>query len=228
MAFFNYETHMHTSQGSACGLAAGGKMAEYYKSLGYTGFIVTDHFFGGNTAVSENQPWPDAVEQFCSGYEDAKKRGGEIGFDVFFGFEYCFRGTEFLVYGLDKEWLLHNPQIIEPEIKRNLKKALHIFKESGAVIIHAHPFREAPYIDMLRFLPEYTDAVEIFNPRNTKEQNMKAGVYAKMYGFTEVSGGDAHSVNAEAAGIRTKRRAGSFEELLGFIRARAFCPVKNM
>ena len=45
-----YETHMHTSEGSACGQSAGAEMARAYAENGYTGIIVTDHFFYGNTA----------------------------------------------------------------------------------------------------------------------------------------------------------------------------------
>ena len=44
-----YETHMHTSEASACAGSTGAQMARAYKEAGYTGIIVTDHFFYGNT-----------------------------------------------------------------------------------------------------------------------------------------------------------------------------------
>lgn len=40
-----YETHMHTSEASACAGSTGAQMARAYKEAGYTGIIVTDHFF---------------------------------------------------------------------------------------------------------------------------------------------------------------------------------------
>ena len=40
-----YETHMHTSEASACAGSTGTQMARAYKAAGYTGIIVTDHFF---------------------------------------------------------------------------------------------------------------------------------------------------------------------------------------
>ena len=54
---FLYETHMHTCQGSACGRATGREQARVYRDAGYTGIIITDHFFGGNTAVDRRLPW---------------------------------------------------------------------------------------------------------------------------------------------------------------------------
>ena len=48
-----YETHLHTSQGSACGKAEGAQMARACKAAGYTGIFVTDHNWGGNTAVED-------------------------------------------------------------------------------------------------------------------------------------------------------------------------------
>ena len=35
------------------------------------GFFVTDHFFGGNTAVPFDADWETRINQYCSGYEDA-------------------------------------------------------------------------------------------------------------------------------------------------------------
>ena len=54
-----YETHMHTSEGSACGQSAGAEMARAYAENGYTGIIVTDHFFYGNTAADRRLPWSE-------------------------------------------------------------------------------------------------------------------------------------------------------------------------
>ena len=45
MAEYKYETHLHTCQGSACGRLTGEEQADLYKGFGYTGIVVTDHFF---------------------------------------------------------------------------------------------------------------------------------------------------------------------------------------
>ena len=64
-----YETHCHTSQGSACGRATGAELARYYKDAGYDGIIVTDHFFNGNCAVDKNLRWEEKCERYCEGYK---------------------------------------------------------------------------------------------------------------------------------------------------------------
>ena len=48
---FKYETHMHTSASSACGCNTPEEMVEAYKNAGYAGIIITDHHYGGNTAI---------------------------------------------------------------------------------------------------------------------------------------------------------------------------------
>lgn len=110
---YKYETHMHTREASACAWSSGAEMAEKYKSEGYTGIIVTDHFFNGNSAIPRDLPWKERIELYCKGYENAKARGDRIGLDVFFGFEYGDGGSDFLVYGLDKQWLIENDHILD-------------------------------------------------------------------------------------------------------------------
>ena len=111
---------------------------------------ITDHFFNGNTSVPRDLPWEERVELFYSGYELAYEEGKKQGFDVFFGWEWTFRGTDILTYGLGKEWLLAHPEVWELSINDYCDLA----RESGAFLVHAHPFREAAYIDMIRLFPE--------------------------------------------------------------------------
>ena len=72
---FLYETHMHTCQGSACGKSTGKEHARFYKERGFTGIIMTDHFFGGNTAVDRRLRWEERVDLFWRGFEEAKETG---------------------------------------------------------------------------------------------------------------------------------------------------------
>ncbi len=43
-----YETHLHTAPISACAKAEIRETLEYYKSLGYAGVFLTNHFLDGN------------------------------------------------------------------------------------------------------------------------------------------------------------------------------------
>ena len=187
---YKYETHMHTSQGSACGRSTGAEMARAYKEAGYTGVFVTDHFFNGNCAVDRSLPGEEKVELFCKGYEDAKEEGDKIGLDVFFGFEYCFDAADFLVYNLDKEWLKAHPDIDKWEPR----KAFRTMREDGGIIIHAHPFRERDYINHIHLFPRDVDGVEIVNGGHFPDEimNERARLYAGMYELPVTSGSDAH------------------------------------
>lgn len=188
---YSYELHCHTSESSKCGKCTAADMVRVYKKLGYSGIFITDHFFNGNTSVPDDLPWRDRVDAFCKGYENALVKGKEIGIDVFFGWEYCFGGTDFLTYGLSKEWLYDHSECLELSVKEYCA----LVHQSGGIIIHAHPFREsakAYAIEMIRLMPRDVDGVESFNANMSDFQNDFASYYAKAYGLKEVAGTDNH------------------------------------
>ncbi len=189
---FRYETHMHTCQASACASATGAEMARVHKNAGYDGIFVTDHFFNGNTCVPRNLPWKKRVELFCRGYDDALAEGEKIGLQVFFGFEFNYQATEFLVYNLDQQWLLEHEDI-DRMLPRAAMKLMH---QGGAFIIQAHPFRERDYIDHFQLFPRDIDGVEAINAANVGQEgrrmNERAFAYAKMFDLPVTSGSDSH------------------------------------
>ena len=97
---YRYETHLHTAITSACSVFQPEEIVEKYTRLGYAGVFVTDHFLNGNTTVPAELPWAERVKTFMQGYRAVKAQAEGTGLDVFFGFEYSYRGTDFLVYGL--------------------------------------------------------------------------------------------------------------------------------
>ena len=106
-----YETHLHTSPVSKCASATVREQLELYKSLGYTGVFITNHFIDGNINIDPVAPYKDKIDFYFSDYEEGLKIGKELGIDVFLGVELSYKGTDFLVYGLDKEWFLAHPEI---------------------------------------------------------------------------------------------------------------------
>lgn len=197
-----YETHCHTREASACASVSGEDQAIFYKSRGFKGIFITDHFLNGNTCAPSGLSWKEKVDVLFSGYESAKKCGRKIGLDVFFGWEYGFRGTDLLTYGLDKGWLLDNPEVMDWDVNTYCD-AVH---SAGGIIVHAHPFREAGYIDMLRLLPRKCDGCEVINSCRTDFENRMAGIYADSYGLRPTHGSDNHSGNQERlSGIATER-----------------------
>lgn len=216
---FKYETHVHTCEVSACASATGASQAMFYKSKGYTGIVVTDHFFNGNTTINPKLPWEEKVERFALGYENAKKKGDEIGLDVFFGWEYSYRGADFLTYGLSKEWLMENPIIMDFDVN----SYCDFVRDSGGIIIHAHPFREASYIPMIHLLPRKCDGVEIVNSNRTDFENKMASLYCESYELLPFAGSDNHSANQDKLnGVSFEKRVADMDEFVDLVKNKKY------
>lgn len=190
---FRYETHLHTREGSACSSAPADEMARAHKAAGYDGIFVTNHFFNGNTSVPADLPWEERVCRYCEGYEIAKKTGDEIGLKVFFGIEWCVYNADMLIYGIDKDWIIANEQLLMHTDERKLFSELH---KIGAFIVHAHPFRYDPYIHHITLYPKDVDAVETINASHRDPMyNQRAALYADMYGLPKTGGSDSHHLD---------------------------------
>ena len=74
--------------------------------------------------------------------------------------------------------------------------------ECGALVIQAHPFREASYIDHFHLFPRQVHGVEVLNCGINDKANHMAKLYAEHYGLLEFAGSDNHT------GPRHKRLAG--------------------
>ena len=213
---YKVETHTHTSQASACAVSTGAEMARAFKRGGYSAVVVTDHFFNGNTTVRGNYSWDEKISLLMKGYEDAKSEGDKIGIDVYFGFELCDGGTEFLIYNYGEDKLRAYPEIMTD----NIEKVFTNIKKVGGFIIHAHPFRNEYYIQNPgKLFPEYTDAVEIINTHNrTKESNRFALEYAEKYNLIKFGGSDTHSTGPEDGGMMFARKPESLEDIIDMAR----------
>lgn len=185
---YKYETHLHTYPVSKCAKAGVRECLEFYKNAGYTGVFITNHFLDGNINIDKSLPYEEQIEFFFSDYEEAVKLSDEIGINVFCGVELSHSGTDFLIYGLDKQWYLDNPQIMD------MKKSeeLTYLAENGALVIQAHPFRETDYTDHVRLYPRHVHGVEVINAANRQAENDMAKLYAEHYQLLEFAGSDNH------------------------------------
>ena len=189
---YRYETHLHTSEASACSVTKAKDYIKAYVDASYAGIFVTDHFFGGNTAIDRKLDWETRINLFCKGYENALEEAKKYeGFQVFFGFEQTFRGDDYLIYGLDKEWLLKHPEVET----MNHEELFACVNYNHGLIVQAHPFRLRHYIKAIHIHPRTIHAIEAFNGGNQKEENALAKMYAETYGFPVTSGSDIHCVD---------------------------------
>ncbi|WP_167959106.1 PHP domain-containing protein [Anaerosporobacter faecicola] len=227
MKQYLYETHLHTNEGSACAHNTGREMAYAYKEAGYTGIIVTNHNWGGNTCVDRSLPWQDWVQEFSKGYEQAYEAGKEIDLDVFFGWEAGYQGTEFLIYGLDKEWMLAHEELHDVTIEEQYA----LVKASGGIVVHAHPFRKEPYIPKIRLYPEYVDGVEAINATHSNSKsrshndpafNEQAIAYAKKYNLPMTAGSDMHISNLFGGGMLFDHRLHSIKDFIDAVLSKSY------
>lgn len=203
MALYRWETHAHTAEGSACGRSAAADMVRGAAAAGYDGIFITDHFYHGNTRPDRSLPWAEWVRAFCAGYDRARETGAQLGITVLFGWEYSWNGNDFLTYGLSPEWLLAHPETVTLSPTAYLR----LVRDAGAFLVHAHPFRQAHYIEAIRLVPELVDAVEVFNGGNRDpRENDRAQWYADSYGLPRTSGSDTHFCGDFSGGIVTARQ----------------------
>ncbi len=186
---YKYETHMHTFPVSRCARASVEESVAYYKELGYDGVFITNHFLDGNINVDRSLSYEEQIKYYFSDYEQAVEIGKKLGIKVFCGVEISYLGTDFLVYGLDKDWFLAHPEILEMKKSQELA----FLMENGALVIQAHPYREASYIDHIRLFPRHVHGVEVLNVWRTEEENRMAEIYADYYGLIKFAGSDNHS-----------------------------------
>lgn len=186
---FKYETHCHTSPVSKCGKASVAETVGFYKQLGYDGIFITNHFLDGNINPEARQmPYCDQIDYYFSDYEEGAVLGRDAGIKVFPGVELSYKGTDFLIYGLDKAWYKAHPEILS----MGKTEELAFMMQEGAFVIQAHPYREAYYINHIRLFPRSVHGAEIINSNQAWESNEMGAVYADRYGLLKTAGSDNH------------------------------------
>lgn len=137
---FRLDPHVHTGDSSKCGRIPADELVDVYKAAGYDGVTITDHMHKGYINLLYcREDWDTCVDRYLDGYRRAKKRGDQVGLAVLLGMEIRFEenNNDYLVYGIDENWLYNNPYPYKMGPKE-------FFKQFGneLLIIHAHPYRD--------------------------------------------------------------------------------------
>lgn len=163
------------------------------------------------------------VDSFLVGYHLAKKEGEKLGIQVYLGMELRFPhdDNDFLIYGLDEEYILCHPWIYEKELYQVYKEMNH----AGIEIFQAHPFRNC----CSPADPKCLSGVEIFNgnPRHDSH-NDRAEAWAKEHELMGICGSDFHQVeDLMGVGIRMASLPESEKELARMLKAGQFTFAKE-
>lgn len=222
MSPYKYQMHCHLTPCSHCGRI---KPDDFVSSLyngGYSGAVITNHFYNGNTGIDRELPWKKFVSFYEKDYLLCKRMSSECGLDILFGIEeHVGDGKEILCYGITPEMLYSNPQLKE----KNLKIWYETLAPLGVVIIQAHPFRKRNYVADAGLLPsEYIHGIELYNSANQPEDNLSAKkAYEENPDFIVTSGADAHwAQNLTKAGISCDFIIGSEKRLAVALKNREY------
>ena len=211
-----YETHMHTAEVSGCALSSAAQQIVTYKHLGYTGVIITDHFVNGYSRCPKNLPWDKKMRHFVFGYEEAKRAGEKYDVDVFLGWEFTIKGSDFLTYGLDLDFLLSHRGLD----KLCIEDYSALVRENGGYIAQAHPYRDEFYIEN-KFPVDASllDGIEVYNIMDKNIANAKALAFANEHDLPIQAGTDSHSTgNSFYSGIILRERAKNIHDIIKAIK----------
>lgn len=120
---------------------------------------------------------------------------------VLLGWEFPFNGEDYLTYGLGEDFLRKHPNIDQLSIEAYVQ----LMHENGALVVQAHPFRQAKYIKTVtRQRAELVDGIEVHNGSHLHRENPqfdeRALALCNQHGLIPTSGSDAHHIKDVATG----------------------------
>ena len=218
---YRYETHCHSSQCSGCAKSTSQELVYAYHAAGYAGLVLTDHFIWGNTIVDARLPWDQRMKCYYQSYLDAKAVGDQLDFDVIYGLEHAYGdGKEVLVYGVELDFLLANPDI--PQI--TLDELVERVHKAGGIVIQAHPYRDRYYVNMaVGPRSDIVDGIEIYNACNKPGEDPQALELAMTGDYIMTAGGDIHKDSDPrigAAGVVLPYRVHNSQEFVQALKGR--------
>ena len=159
---YKYEMHIHT-----CPCSGGGEdIRAHIDNLiakGYSGMVVTNHFYYGDTRIDRELPWAQFVDAYWKDYLYGLEYAKEKDFDLLFGLEeHVGDGQEILIYGITADLIAAHPELKQA----NAEKYAEVVHAAGGLVYQAHPYRARWYIN--RPLPleclDKLDGIEVYHP----------------------------------------------------------------
>jgi len=223
---YRYEMHIHTAEGDIYAQISGAEIVRRYHDAGYSGLVVTDHYFSlfheWFAHEIANAPHEKIIERWLRGYDAARNEGQKLGFTVLPGAEVRFDGqiNDYLVYGVDEEFFYHAPLLHQLQ---SLQELIDILPD-GAVVVQAHPFRD----NMTVCDPAPLFGIEGYNAGTDPFRNEMAKIFAAHYHKKITSGSDLHNQDALAkGGIQTLRKIVCPKDLVAVLKDGAYSIIEN-
>lgn len=219
---YRIELHAHTLGVSHCGHKTPQEQVEIYHSLGFDAIVISNHFLRCADAQGKEYLAGDSkkerIDFYMSGYEDAKKRGDELGIKVILAAELRFDdcANDYLLYGVNREILEKCYDYMTLGLE-TMRKEL-ILDES--LLVWAHPKRNGMEECPLNLL----DGIEIFNMH--PGHNGRIGISTRLANENGVQvktcGSDCHNDVEGVEGVsalRTKTLPSDSFELVKILKS---------
>ena len=219
-----YDPHTHTSETSKCGHLPAADVVDRYVRNGFTGLVVTDHLHPEYLSrIDVQHNWDAVMDHYLSGYHASKKRGDEVGLDVMLGAEFRFpeNDNDYLVYGIDEQWLRSNPYACCMSAQEFYDKF-----HNEVLIIHAHPFRagSAPVQETAIHGAEIIND----NPRHENNNDKALAMCRRHPEYFRLAGSDTHRDGDEArAGVILPERvkdSRAYKHMIETMQFQLWCP----
>ncbi len=212
------ELHLHTKESSSCLQIPAKEMIQEYKKQGYSTIVITDHCSKSKMDRLGDISWKEKIDYVYKGFNIAKKYGNELDMNILLGVEITLEITDsdYLVYGIDKEFLYENKNIYE----YTLEKLYKLCNKKGYLLVQAHPFR-----DDIQLAPlEYIDGIEVFNGcQDEVSRNDKALEYGESTNKILTSGSDFHRLDDLArGGIITEVEIKDIKQLVEILKTKNY------
>lgn len=222
---YKYEMHIHTSPCSGGGSDIRDHIDELRRK-GYSGMVVTNHFYHGDSRIDRSLPWEAFVDAYRQDYLYGLAYAQTIDFDLLFGIEESVGdGREILIYGIEADLLSSHPELKDADIKT----FVDVVHSAGGLVYQAHPYRDRFYISKPYPLDclDILDGIEVYNACNESAWNESAEKLAIELGLACVAGSDGHSIEtAGHSGILTKERIRTNSDLVRILKSGDYDIIK--
>lgn len=216
---FKTELHLHTSPASKCAHVEPEEVIEQYIENGYSTVVITNHMSPTlfDTILPDVDDYIEAANIYLEDIRRARRyANGRI--TVLPGMELRVRKNmnDYLIYGIDEQLILDMGNVMD----KSIRELYPFFKEHGALVFQAHPFRDTMTVTS----PSCLDGIEAGNFCTTHDsRNDIAQLWAKKFGMLTVYGSDYHNISyMRGAGILTQRPITDNVELVRVLKAKDF------
>ncbi len=208
------ETHCH-SGGSWCATCDLDGLFSDYKRAGYGGVVITNHYSYAEYKRLGFETEREYAKYFLELIDKATLVGKNYGMKVFYGIEVRLNacGTEYVLYGFTKDFLLDNANIYEFTQEQLFK----ISNSFGILMYQSHPFREGVKVGN----PKFMHGAEYFNGHyDHVNNNSLARKFCEDNNLIKMSGTDFHDKDQPiTAGIYIPESINDSFELTEYVKS---------